>query len=237
MEHFDGPDLDTGVWLPHYLPHWSSRADSAATYTVADSELRLTIPREQRLWCPDDHDPLRVSGIQSGLVSGQQAFADGLVVKEPQPSHYGWTPHHGRIEVRARMNLSPRSMASVWMVGLEEEPNRCGEICVFEVFGDAPTAIGMGIKPIRDPALRWDFEQPRLEIDIAEHHVYAADWQPGRVDFFVDGEHVRSVDQAPDYPLQFMVAVFDFPDKAPDIEHVPVFAVDSVAVSGVRSRA
>ena len=67
-----------------------------------------------------------------------------------------------------------------------------------------------------------------MEIDIAEPHVYAADWQPGRVDFFVDGEHIRAVDEAPDYPMQFMVAVFDFPDKAPDIEHVPVFAVDSV---------
>ncbi len=229
MEHFDGPGLDPHVWLPHYLPHWSSRAQSAATYTVADSELRLTIPPEQGLWCPDDHDPIRISGIQSGLVSGQQAFADGLVVKEPQPSHYGWTPHHGRIEVRARMDLSPRSMASVWMVGLEEEPNRCGEICVFEVFGDAPTAIGMGIKPIRDPALSWDFEPPRLDIDIAEHHVYAADWRPGRVDFFVDGEHIRSVDQAPDYPLQFMVAVFDFPEKAPDAGHVPEFAIDAIA--------
>jgi Glycosyl hydrolases family 16 len=230
MEHFDEPGLDTDVWLPHYLPHWSSRAQSAATYTVTDSELRLTIPPEQGLWCPDDHAPIRVSGIQSGLISGQQAFADGLQVKEPQASHFGWTPHLGRIEVRARMDLSPRSMASVWMVGLEEVPDRCGEICVFEVFGDAPTAIGMGIKPIRDPALTWDFEQPRLDIDIASHHVYAADWRPGRVDFFVDGEPVRSVDQAPDYPLQFMVAVFDFPDKAPDIEHVPVFAVDSVVV-------
>ena len=58
---------------------------------------------------------------------------------------------------------------------------------------------------------------PRLDIDIACHHVYAADWQPGRVEFFVDGEFVRAVDQAPDYPLQFMVAVFDFPDKAPDV--------------------
>ena len=230
MEHFDRAGLDTDVWIGHYLPHWSSRAQSAATYTVTDSELRLTIPPEQGLWCPDDHDPIRISGIQSGLVSGQQAFADGLVVKEPQPSHYGWTPHLGRIEVRARMDLSPRSMASVWMVGLEEEPNRCGEICVFEVFGDAPTAIGMGIKPIRDPALSWDFEQPRLDIDIASHHVYAANWRPGRIEFFVDGEFVRAVDQAPDYPLQFMVAVFDFPDKAPDVGHVPEFAVDSIVV-------
>ena len=53
-------------------------------------------------------------------------------------------PRHA--EVRARMDLSPRSMASVWMVGLEDEPDRCGEICVFEVFGDAvePGARGRG---------------------------------------------------------------------------------------------
>ena len=236
MEHFDGPGLDTDVWIPHYLPHWSSRAQSAATYTVIDSELRLTIPPEQGLWCPDDHDPIRVSGIQSGLVSGQQAFADGLVVKEPQPSHYGWTPHHGRIEVRARMDLSPRSMTSVWMVGLEEEPNRCGEICVFEVFGDAlepgrAAAVGMGVHPFRDPALTDDFAAPRLELDVTEHHTYTAEWSDERVDFVVDGTRVRSVGQAPAYPMQMMVAVFDFPahERAQaHAGHVPLLAVDRI---------
>ena len=65
-DHFDGPALDTEVWVPHYLPMWSSRSASAASYTVAGSELRLTIPPEQGLWCAGDHDPpLRVSGIQS----------------------------------------------------------------------------------------------------------------------------------------------------------------------------
>ena len=128
------------------------------------------------------------------------------------------------------MELSERSMASVWMVGLEDEPNRCGEICIFEVFGDAPTAIGMGIHPFRDPALTGTSSSRGWRSTSPSHHVYAADWRPGRVDFFVDGEHIRAVDQAPDYPLQFMVAVFDFPDKAPDVEHVPLFAVDSVLV-------
>ena len=197
----------------------------------ADSELRLTIPPEQGLWCPDDHDPLRVSGIQSGLVSGQQPFADGLVVKEPQPTRLGWAPHHGRIEVRARMDLSERSMAAVWMVGLEDEPNRCGEICVFEVFGDAPTAMGWACKPVPRPGVELAISSSHAWRSTSpSHHVYAADWRPGRVDFFVDGEHVRAVDEAPDYPMQFMVAVFDFPDKAPDIEHVPLFAVDSIVV-------
>jgi glycosyl hydrolase family 16 len=238
-DDFDGPGLDTGVWVPHYLPQWSSRAQSAATYAVADSELRLTIPGDQGMWCADDHDPpLRVSGVQSGVFSGevgstvgQQPFREGLVVREHQPAQWGWTPEHGVLEVRARMDLSPRSMASVWMIGLEDSPERCGEICVFEVFGDAPQAIGMGIKKIRDPRLTHDFEAPTLAIDVSEHHVYTADWRPGRVDFLVDGEHVRTVHQAPDYPMQMIIGVFDFPEHAgasDHADHVPQFAVDYV---------
>ena len=245
-DEFDGPALDTGVWIPHYLPMWSSRAESAATYAVTGSELRLTIPPEQGLWCAEEHDPpLRVSGIQSGVFSGavgstvgQQPFRDGAVVREFQPAQWGWTPHHGLLEIRARMEVTPRSMAAVWMVGLEDEPARCAEICIFEVFGDAlgeedgePTAaVGMGVHPFRDPAIIEEWAAERVAIDVSEFHVYAADWQPGRVDFLIDGEHVKTVRQAPDYPMQMMVAVFDFPAKAASAEpdHLPVLAVDFV---------
>ncbi len=244
-DDFDGSDLDTEVWIPHYLPMWSSRAESAASYTVAGSELRLAIPPEHGLWCAADHDPLRVSGIQSGVFSGevgstagQQPFRDGLTVREFQPAQWGWTPHYGLLEVRARMELSPRSMAAVWMVGLEDRPERSAEICIFEVFGDAlaeeggrPTAaVGMGVHPFRDPAISDEFEAPRVAIDVSEFHVYGADWRPGRVDFLIDGEHVKSVDQAPDYPMQAMVAVFDFPERAESSprDHVPALVVDRI---------
>jgi hypothetical protein len=232
-DEFDAPALDTEVWVPHYLPQWSSRAESAATYALAESELRLTIPPQQGLWCPGDHDPLKVSGVQSGVFSGpvgttigQQPVHEGALVREFQPAQWGWTPHYGVLEVRARMEISPRSMAAVWMVGLEDEPERCGEICVFEVFGDAPQAVGMGVHPFRDPALTEEWDAPRVAIDVSEPHVYAADWQPGRVDFTIDGEHVKTVNQAPDYPMQMMVAVFDFPDKPGPADHVPELAVD-----------
>jgi len=41
---------------------------------------------------------------------------------------------------------------------------------------------------------------------------------------------VRTVHQAPDYPMQMMVAVFDFPAKADagPADHVPLLAVDYV---------
>jgi hypothetical protein len=242
-DDFDGARLDAEVWVPHYLPQWSSRADSAAVYTLADSELRLTIPRELGLWCAGDHDPpLRVSGIQSGVFSGavggtvgQQPFREGQVVREFQPAQWGWTPRYGRLEVRARMDLTPRSMASVWMAGLEDEPERSGEINLFEVFGDAledgTAAVGSGVKRFHDPALAQEFDAPRLAIDVAEPHLYAADWRPGRIDITVDGEHVKTLHQAPDYPMQMMVAVFDFPaHEAAErhADHVPQLAVDYV---------
>ena len=243
FDDFDGPLLDLEVWVPHYLPQWSSRALSAATYEVAGSELRLSIPPGQGIWCEGDHEPpLRVSGVQSGVCSGpvgstvgQQAFREGLVVREEQPAQWGWTPEYGLIEICARMELSPRSMASLWLSGLEQRPEESGEICVFEIFGesvdDGGADVGQGIKHFRDPSLSWDFAAPRLELDVRQPHVYAAAWRPERVEFLVDGEQVKAVEQAPAYPVQAMIAVFDFPEKDPageHVQHTPLLAVDWV---------
>lgn len=234
--HDDFDAFDHDVWLPHYLPHWSSRAESAATWQVGDSVLRLSIPVDQGRWCPATHEPpLRVSGVQSGALSGQQPFLPDQEVVSPEPFWVGWAPRGGRIEVTARMDLTSRSMASVWMVGLEDEPDRCGEICLFEVFGrsisDGSAEVGSGVHPFRDPALRDDFEAPRLPIDVGDWHDYAADWHPNRVDFSIDGRTVRSVPQSPAYPMQIMIAVFDFPDWAtPETaDHVPTLEVDRVS--------
>ncbi|MGY1814009.1 glycoside hydrolase family 16 protein [Blastococcus sp. SYSU D00820] len=225
-DSFDSPGLDPDVWVPAYLPQWSSRAAAAAAYEVAGSCLRLRLPEEHPLWCPDDHPPLRVSGVQSGVFSGpvgstigQQPVRPGAVVREEQPAMWGWTPRYGRLEMRARATLTPRSMAAWWLVGLEDRPERCAEICVMEVFGDAldadpSAAVGMGTHPFRDPRMVEDFAAPRLPIDVAQFHTYAVDWRPDGAVFLVDGEPVRTVAVTPDYPMQTMLAVFDFPEKA-----------------------
>ena len=244
LDDFDD-GLDRARWLPSYLPHWSSRESAAATWTVDQSALVLSIPPGQGRWCPDTHArPLRVSGVQSGAFSGpvgstvgQQPFVDGLTVREEQRSWTGWTWDGGLLEVRARMDLSARSMASVWMIGVEDAPDRCGEICLFEVFGDAidagGAAVGQGVHPFRDPALVDDFEAPRQPVDVGGWHTYAADWRTDRVDFLLDGVVTRTVHQSPGYPLQMEIAVFDFPDRATpgDVPHVPRLWVDAVRAS------
>ncbi|MGH1563278.1 glycoside hydrolase family 16 protein [Mumia sp. DW29H23] len=231
VEDFAGTGLDPEVWIASYLPAWSSRAAAAATYAVADGALTLSIPPEHPLWCPDLHEgPLRVSAVQSGSWSGpvgstrgQQPFRDGLVVREAQPRLDGFTPRYGRVEVTCRAEIGPRSMFSAWMVGLEDEPERCGEICLVEVFGDAVTAgpdgrpvvaYGAGIHAFRDPALVEEFRTEPVALDVAERHTYGVDWRPGAVAFLLDGAVVRTVAQAPDYPMQLILGVFDFPERA-----------------------
>ena len=246
VDDFAGADLDPAVWVPSYLPQWSSRDASAATYAVSDSCLHLTIPAEHGLWCPDDHGPLRVSGVQSGVFSGpvgstvgQQPVREGALVREAQPTMWGWTPRFGRLEMRARMDLTSRSMAAWWLVGLEDQPDRCGELCVVEVFGDAITAegaaVGAGVHPFRDPQLVDDFAAPRVPIDVFDFHTYSVDWTPEGARFAVDGTVIRTVDLVPDYPMQSMVAVFDFPDRADpgdaaQASHVPTLVVDRIGV-------
>lgn len=245
-DDFDGTDLDRAVWLPHYLPAWSSKAASAASYRVADSELTLFVPTDQGVWCEGDHlPPIRVSGIQSGSFSGpvgstvgQQPFREGQRVREEQEEFWGWTPAGGHIEMRARMTLSARSMAAFWMVGLETSPEQCAEICVMEVFGRAvdpgrSAEVGMGLHAFRDPGVTEDFAAPRLELDVGEPHDYAVDWTAERAVFLVDGRRVRTCPAPPAYPMQMMIAVFDFPaESAGDDAHlVPALVVEHLTGS------
>jgi Glycosyl hydrolases family 16 len=242
-EGFTGQSLDPQIWFPYYLPHWSSREQSAATYVIREGELHLLIPPHQPLWCPDLHDePLRVSGVQTGSFAGpvgstigQQPFKQGLRVREEQPTLRGYTPHFGRIDVVMRAELTTRSMFGFWLAGIEDRPERSGEILVAEVFGDAieagSAAVGMGIRGFRDPDLAGDFSAPRLEIDVSEPHTYAVVWNPESVEIVIDEMPVRRVDQSPGYPMQLMIGVFDFPARDPSgiwADHVPELVVSSV---------
>lgn len=242
-DDFDAPELDERLWLPHYLPEWSSREATRASYRLDAGCLVLEVPRDHPVWLPEVHTPeLRISGLQTGSRSGpvgstdgQQAVVPGQRVREAQPDFRGHLQSGGHLEVRCRMTLSPRSMAALWLCGFQERADDCGELCVVEVFGKDVVAgesaeVGVGVKAIADPRLDDDFAAPRLPLDVTEHHTYAVDWSSDEAVFTVDGQEVRRCAAPPAYPLQVMVAVFDWPglgDGADD-HLVPQLVVDHV---------
>ena len=248
-ETFAGADLDRSVWFPYYLPHWSSRATAAATYQIREGELRLTIADDQPLWCADRHtEPMRVSCVQTGSYAGpvgstvgQQPFSDGLTVTEEQPTFWGSTPHYGSLAVTMRGIVGPRSMIAFWLSGIEDAPEHSGEICVAEIFGDAVVdgvaQVGLGVHRFRDPDLTEEFATEPLRLDVGEDHTYAVDWRPDSLVFSVDGRIVRELRQAPDYRVQLMLGVFEFPGRHPDraaAEPRPELVISRVRVVPLR---
>ncbi|HEV7809276.1 MAG TPA: glycoside hydrolase family 16 protein, partial [Candidatus Limnocylindrales bacterium] len=102
--------------------------------------------------------------------------------------------------------------------GFEDQPERSGEICIAEIFGrnigDAVARVGMGIHPFGDPGLVDAFEEVPLALDPTTFHVYAAEWTPDEVAFYVDEALVKVVDQAPAYPMQIMLGLYQFGERA-----------------------
>lgn len=153
-------------------------------------------------------------------------------MREEQPRFAGWLLTEGRVAIRCRMDLSHRSMAAMWLAGFEEHPDEGGELCVVEVFGRSVTAetaeVGIGSKQVHDPDLRGDFRSPRIAVDVSKFHDYAVEWTPGAASFSLDGTVIHRTTEVPAYPMQIMIAVFDFPgwSTGRDDHLVPALEID-----------
>jgi Glycosyl hydrolases family 16 len=239
---FDGEELDREKWIPCYLPHWSSRERSAARYELGGGALRLQIQADQPPWCPELDGDIRVSSLQTAVFSGpvgggvgQHRFNPAALVREEHPNDQLYLPHYGRIELRAKACDDPRAMVALWMIGYGDEPQRSAEICVCEIFGrdvaDDQVAVGMGVHPFDDPEIVDEFSQETVPIDARDFHVYAAEWTPDGVVFFVGGDQVKTVAQSPAYPMQLMLGIYEFPateGAEPAAAYPKEFVVDYV---------
>jgi hypothetical protein len=220
-DRFADPTLSPRRWVDHYLPQWTTPDRSAARYDLEPGLLRLRIDADQPAWRPED-GPLRVSNLQTGTFSGpldspigQHRHRPDLVVRTPQPERRLFTPSAGTVEAVLRASRDPTCLLAVWLVGFEAVPEDSGELCIAELFGSATgrrrSTVRMGVKAHHDPRLRTDMADVPLDLDTADWHSYAVEWDPERTRFFVDDRLARQVDQGTDYPLQLMVDLFEFP--------------------------
>lgn len=235
-DRFEGDTLDSTKWLAYYAPHWSTLERTRPRYSVRDGYLTLRIDADQEPWCPQYDGEVIVSSIQTGHFSGplgssvgQYRFRKGLIVQEEHPAQRLYVPQYGYFELRAKADIGPGNLAALFMIGFEDEPERSGEITIMEVFGDGigprGTKLGHGIKKINDPNLRTEFFEDPLPFDVGEFHLYAAEWTPDGVDFFLDDRLLHHVAQSPAYPMELMLNLYVLPGAPPQAKSA-TFTID-----------
>ncbi len=223
-DDFDGNTLNTEHWVPYYLPHWSSKDRSATNYLIDSGLLILKIDRDQEPWSPEFNGEVKVSSLQTGLFAGHLGSAIGqhrpsieAIVREEQTTQRLHTQRYGYFEIRARAVRSDKNVCAFWMIGFEEVPEESAEICIMEIKGHQmteKTAVnGYGVRAFKDPSIRDEFFEETFDFNAADFHIYAAEWRPDGIDFFIDNQKVRSISQSPSYPMQFMLNIYEVPTE------------------------
>jgi hypothetical protein len=228
QDEFDSDSLDTTKWLPYYLAQWSSRASSAPNYVFEPSNLVLQITQDQQAWCPEFDGEVKVSSLQTGIFAGavgspfgQHRFNQACVVRESQTNTQLYTPQYGYFEIRAKGDITPRNVIALWMIGYEDVPEKSGEIAIFEIFGKyatpTTTQVNYGVHPWDDTTITDEFYKDLFPIDASQYHIYAVEWTPTHIDFYLDNQKIRTIHQSLHYPMQFMLNIYELP-LAPDAD-------------------
>lgn len=242
-DEFDGDVLDGDKWIPYYLPQWSSRERSKPNYHFADGCLVLKITDDQKPWCPEFNGDVKCSSIQTGVYAGKLGTSEGqhrfnpeCLVREEQENRKTYVDQYGYFEIRAKALSTPSNVVALWMIGYEDKPERCAEICIFEIKGgnvsQEKAVVGYGIHAFNDPDLEEAFYEDMFNLDVTSFHIYAAEWTPDGVTFYIDNQKIRTVLQSPAYPMQFMLNIYEVPvdgtKSGADIVYPKEFVIDYV---------
>lgn len=244
-EEFQTPVLDIKKWIPYYLPQWSSRELSKPNYHFHNENLVLEITKDQQPWCPEFNGDVKCSSIQTGIFSGKLGSKEGqhrfnplCVVREEQTNIQTYMPQYGFFEIRAKALDTESNVVALWMIGYEDKPEKSSEICIFEIKGEnvnkESAIIGYGIHPFGDPTIQDEFHEDSFAIDVTKYHVYAVEWTPAYVDFYIDNKKVRTIHQSPNYPMQLMLNIYELPIEkvriGKDNQYPKEFTIDYIRV-------
>ncbi|GAB2824885.1 glycoside hydrolase family 16 protein [Ferruginibacter profundus] len=227
-DEFKGEELDKTNWLPFYMPFFCAKGLAIPCYEIRKGNLALKITDEQESLLPEFDGELKGSSIQTGIYSGIKEEANGLhaneLLNKPLAANQfknTYTPQYGFFEIRARVLISKSNLVSFRLRGYDQNQKKTGEICIFEIKGNAlkgnQVIINYGVQKFHDQKIKEDFFQRSFDIDVSWFHCYAVEWDREKVIFFIDNKKIGQINQSPDYPMQLMLGIFEFPVAEKDI--------------------
>ena len=193
-DEFDGPALDRSKWDldigngffdyrgHQWVPGWGNEelqyyTDSAANIQVADGLLTIRAVKESLHGC----------GYTSARIKSRRRDGAPLFSKL-----------YGRFEFRAKVPWGKGLWPALWLLPQDDRYGgwaASGEIDVMEIAGDEPHEVLNSIHygstyPKR--TLHTHVHTLPDDSTVADWHVYAVEWEPGEIRFFVDEVHTST---------------------------------------------
>lgn len=165
---------DTRQWVSGWgndeLQHYSRAPENAF---VKDGMLHIRAMKESLL-----------SGYTSARLKTRDRFGNSLFCKR-----------YGRFEFRVKLPLGKGLFPAIWLLPQDDVYGTwpaSGEIDIIEAEGQKSnqilSAIHYGSRWPANRFVRKDYIFPDHEI-ISDFHVYALEWEPGEIRWYVDGHH------------------------------------------------
>jgi len=190
-DEFDGNALDKSKWQV-----WGTMSSSDNVY--ANDERTMGVKNGY----------LRLRVLPSGVTNKVALIPRGLVTRDRMSFRYGY------LEMRARVPYRHGAWPSFWMQSAPPPLRKAdwmSEIDIFESFSSSNSVVAnlhkwRGMTHVMlpggegSPKRAYTFRNPRKMLN-REFHVYAMDWTPESISFFVDGECFMTVpiDEANDF--------------------------------------
>jgi len=197
-EDFEDGALDASLWN---TCHWW--ADGGCTIASND-EMQWYLPSQVSI--EDGELVLTAERADTPGADGEvYPYRSGMVTTGPpdydSDAKYAFT--YGTVEARLRVPAGIGLWAALWLLPADKESRP--EIDVLEVLGNDPSQLLMHFHPAdRDEeSLGSAYETPEGRSFADGWREVRLEWEPGRLRFFVDGDHVWEVtgDQVPDEPM------------------------------------
>jgi beta-glucanase (GH16 family) len=231
-DDFDGPSLDHRKWVTCY---WWDRGGctnlgnhelqwyQVGNVSVANGQLHLRAKRETVEGEGDSYE------FTSGLIStGRSVAATSDAAK--------FDFQYGYAEMRARLPAGRGLLPAFWMLPSSHEP--VPEIDIMEVLGDKPdtlyTHLHYRVFPGSKRHQQGVVKAPDLS---AGWHVFAVDWRPDRIIWYLDGTECWRFEDADHIPTERMYLLINlavggkWPGPPDNSTHFPAeLVVDYVRV-------
>ena len=172
-DEFDGDSLNLEDWnYEYHEPGW------------VNNELQEYVDSPENVYVEDGH--LVIQALKQVAADGTVSYTSGRINTQ---NKHDYT--YGKFEIRAKMPIGAGFLPAIWMMPTDEnlygQWPKCGEIDIAEVLGDKPGTLYS--------TLHWGYPhmqgQGNYSLTLArfsdEYHVFACEWEPGEIRFYVDG--------------------------------------------------